>query len=37
MIKKYLDYQLYTRGLSVETIERYKKTLTYFEKFLQGI
>jgi len=37
MIKKYLDYQLYTRGLSIETITRYRKTLNSFELYLQTI
>ena len=37
MIKNFLDYQLYTRGLSITTLERYKKTLNYFERYLQSI
>ena len=37
MIKRYLDYQLHTRGLSVETLVRYKKTLNYFEGYLNTI
>ena len=37
MIKRFLDYQLYTRGLSIETIIRYRKTLNSFEGYLQTI
>ena len=37
MIERFLDYQLYTRGLSIETITRYRKTLNSFELYLHDI
>lgn len=37
MIKKYLEYALYTKNLSIGTVKRYKKGLKKFDCYLKSI
>lgn len=37
MIEKFINHQLYTRGLSPETVIRYRKSLKRFDWYLQSI